>query len=117
MNAADSRDLEQVLRARHDEALARLSPRTRAALAQRRHAALRGEAAGAGAARRPALRYAALGVATLCALALGLQLQRPAPATVPAAMAAAPRADVLLDEDPEFYAWLGSADAQRLAME
>jgi hypothetical protein len=32
-------------------------------------------------------------------------------------MAAAPRADVLLDEDPEFYAWLGSADAQRLAME
>lgn len=139
---AAARDLlfDAALRARHAEALQALSPRVRAQLAQRRVAALRGQPARAAA---PALRWrpAVAALAAAGALALGLQLHRapaspdsvpaaptlaaadlPAPgvatpAPVPAATPARPRTDTLLDQDPEFFAWLGSADARRLAME
>lgn len=123
-----SRDLlfDASVRARHAEALQRLSPRVQAQLAQRRNAALRGQPAAARRAHR--LHFAAAGFATLCALALGLHFQ-PVPsqapgALLPATTTAAPpthkttRApSTLLDEDPEFYAWLGSSDARRVAME
>ncbi|TCT23521.1 hypothetical protein [Thermomonas haemolytica] len=115
------------VRARHAEALQRLSPRVQAQLAQRRNAALRGQPAAARRAHR--LHFAAAGFATLCALALGLHFQ-PGPSEAPGALppavttaATAPthkttRApSTLLDEDPEFYAWLGSSDARRVAME
>ncbi|MFN3311002.1 MAG: hypothetical protein ACK40R_04740 [Thermomonas sp.] len=116
------------VRARHAEALQRLSPRVQAQLAQRRNAALRGQPAAARRSHR--LHYATAGLATLCALALGLHFQPPPseapgallPAATTAAVAASPHKatrapSTLLDEDPEFYAWLGSSDARRVAME
>ena len=120
MNTGEHAPFDAALRARHAEALDQLSPRVRAQLAQRRHAALRGQTHPR--ARPVGLRYAIAGIG---ALALGLQLQRPSsfdPATTPAtvvraAATAAPRGDTLLDQDPEFYAWLASPDAQQLAME
>ncbi len=111
--------LEQALRDHHATAVARLSPQVRAQLAQRRNAALRG----AGAAR-PGwnLRPLAAGVAMAGVLALGLQLlptrDGAAPAEATIAGTAAPAVpNTILDEDPEFYAWLASADVQQLAME
>ena len=122
MNTGEHAPFDAALRARHAEALEQLSPRVRAQLAQRRHAALRGQAQPR--ARRNGLRYAIAGFAAIGVLGLGLQLQpaRIAPPTTPATVArtaptAAPRGDTLLDQDPEFYAWLASPDAQQLAME
>lgn len=123
MNTGEHAPFDAALRARHAEALEQLSPRVRAQLAQRRHAALRGQTHPR--ARPVGLRYAIAGFAAIGALALGLQLQRPSsldPATTPATVAhtaatAALRGDTLLDQDPEFYAWLASPDAQQLAME
>ncbi|MBN8715474.1 MAG: hypothetical protein J0H95_00645 [Xanthomonadales bacterium] len=127
VSADASRDLlfDASVRARHAEALQRLSPRVQAQLALRRNAALRGQPAAARRSHR--LHFAAAGFATLCALALGLHFQ-PAPSEAPGALlpvaaltAATPKAarapTTLLDEDPEFYAWLGSSDARRVAME
>ena len=57
-----------------------------------------------------------------CVLALGLQLlpsnreAAPAPDTI-ATTATPSTPNTILDEDPEFYAWLASADVQQLAME
>jgi hypothetical protein len=117
MNATEER-FDAALRACHGDALGRLSPATRAQLAQRRHAALRGE-------RRHApqgLRYAVAGFAAVSALVLGLQLRQPPLPTgsVPAQMMAttdAARPATILDEDPEFYAWLASSDARLVALE
>ena len=117
MNSNDSK-FDDAIRAQHDASLERLSPRVRAQLAQRRNAALRGE----NVRRGHGLRYAVAGFAALGALAIGLQLGTlPAPttntpATSSAATAAAP-VTTMLDEDPEFYAWLASSDAQQIAME
>ncbi|MDO5505630.1 MAG: hypothetical protein Q4F49_04980 [Pseudoxanthomonas suwonensis] len=65
-------------------------------------------------------------VAAVLAVGLGLGLRDPAPSTTPladapavtaaAATGGAPPATVL-DEDPDFFAWLGSAEARQLAME
>ena len=120
-NTSDQARFDLALQGHHAAALARLSPQVRAQLAQRRLAAKRGE----GARRGHGVRYAAAAFATLCALAIGLQLR---PATLPghiasadatvAIVAAAGRTDsTMLDEDPEFYAWLASSDAQQVAME
>lgn len=121
--STQSHAFDAALRARHQAALAGISPQVRAQLAQRRTAALRGTTARRG----YGLRYAAAGFATLCALAIGLRLYpQPAPtALAPAvAIAAQPAAtpptapsSVLLEEDPDFYAWLGSSDVRQLAME
>lgn len=121
MSTEQSAHFDAGLRARHAEALQRLSPQVLAQLAQRRHAALRGQPPTN--IRHGGLRYAIAGFAAVGALALGLQLQRPAglplaPAATTAAVAAStPRNDTLLDQDPEFYAWLASPDARQLAME
>ena len=120
-NTPDHARFDLALQGHHAAALAQLSPQVRAQLAQRRLAATRGE----GARRGHGVRYAAAAFATLCALAIGLQLR---PATLPgqitsadaavAIVAAAGRTDsTMLDEDPEFYAWLASSDAQQIAME
>lgn len=116
---ADAR-FDAALRARHADALAQLSPQVRAQLAQRRGAALRGQPPGP---RQHRLRFAVAGFAALCALALGVRLypqgapSTPAVAPAPAQLAGPPGGSLPLDEDPDFYAWLGSADAPRLAME
>lgn len=122
MNAGEHAPFDAALRARHAVALEQLSPRVRAQLAQRRHAALRGQAQPR--ARRNGLRYAIAGFAAIGVLGLGLQLQpaRIAPPTTPSTSVATvataeTRGDTLLDQDPEFYAWLASPDAQQLAME
>lgn len=117
---ADAR-FDAAVRARHATALAHLSPQVRAQLAQRRGAALRGQPPGP---RQHRLRFAVAGFAALCALALGLRLYPQSPQAVPATAAVPVTAaasntggSLPLDEDPAFYAWLGSADAPRLAME
>ena len=122
MKTGEHAPFDAALRARHAEALEQLSPRVRAQLAQRRHAALRGQAQPR--ARRNGLRYAIAGFAAIGVLGLGLQLQpaRIAPPTTPSTSVATvatgeTRGDTLLDQDPEFYAWLASPDAQQLAME
>jgi len=119
----DALRLDAVVRARHADALARVSPRLQAQLAQRSNAVLRG------ATRQPShgLRNAALAFAALGALALGLRFQF-APDAVPTAPAAAPAGfasaragtaavGVALDQDPDFYVWLGASDSDRLAVE
>ena len=121
MKADDTPRFDAALRAHHAAALAHLSPQARAQLAQRRNAALRGERPTARAHR---LRFAVAGFATLCAMALGLHLHSPSPQSAPTAAPAlvqAGNADIggstPLEEDPAFYAWLGSSDVQQLAME
>ena len=111
---------DRTLRQHHATAVDRLSPRVRAQLAQRRNAALRGESVR----RSNGFRYAAASFAAICALAIGLQFgvvpgpSNPATNTSIATVSA-PGAShtTMLDEDPEFYAWLASADAQQIAME
>ena len=108
------------LRRHHAVSLQQLTPRVRAQLAQRRRSALRDT---------PAIRghrfgYAAAGLAALCALAIGMQLRAPPPARVAptnvmvAATANPARTEsTMLDQDPDFYAWLASTDAMQVAME
>lgn len=128
MNDNDPREidalrLDAVVRARHADALARISPRVQAQLAQRSNLALRG------AVRQPShgLRNAALAFAALAALALGLRFQFApeagpvAPVATHADPASAPpdtaAVGTALDQDPEFYVWLGASGSDRLAVE
>jgi len=111
---------DAALRGHHAASLRQLSPRVRAQLAQRRHAALRGRPASG----RHRVGYATAGFAALCALAVGMQFRNPpvtgaTPASVIAAATPNPiRADsTMLDQDPDFYAWLASSDAMQVAME
>ncbi len=120
MNGNEINTFDSALRAQHEVSLERLSPRVQSQLALRRNAALRGEATrnrhGHG------FRYAAAGFAALCALAIGLQfgiMPAPTPSAPTGSMASTSptSAATMLDEDPEFYAWLASSDAQQVAME
>ena len=110
---------DHALRQHHATAVERLSPRVRAQLTQRRNTALRGERV----APAYGMRYAAAGFAAICALAIGLQFglmpSTTSPATINgiASVATGATDTTMLDEDPEFYAWLASADAQQIAME
>ena len=112
----NQRRFDMALRARHQASLERLSPRVQAQLAQRRNAALRGTPLR----RTYGLRYAA-GFAALCALAIGLQfgvMPTPNDPATTTTVASAPESfATMLEEDPEFYAWLASSDAQLVAME
>ncbi|WP_374249264.1 hypothetical protein [Thermomonas sp.] len=121
------------IRSHHAAALAHVSPQVQAQLVQRRNAALRGQPQR----RSHGLRYAAASFATLGALAIGLRLYSPSTtptavpatghaalaATAPAAAAArsvpapATSSNPMLEEDPSFYAWLGTSDVRQLAME
>lgn len=119
--ASGAERFDATLRAHHAAALGHLSPRVQAQLAQRRNVALRGEAR-AGAGRPQRVRLAVAGFAAVFALALGLRF---APQSTEGAPVA-PRVtastqyasgNAALEEDPDFYAWLGSSDAPLLAME
>jgi len=115
------------LRARHAAALAQLSPQVQAQLAQRRNAALRGNGIAKSGHR---LRLAAAALASVCALTVGVQFfpqSQPtlSPATTAAVAitkqattaSATARGNAALEEDPDFYAWLGASETRQLAME
>ncbi|HQX92481.1 MAG TPA: hypothetical protein PL007_00520 [Thermomonas sp.] len=115
------------LRARHAAALAQLSPQVQAQLAQRRNAALRGNGIAKSGHR---LRLAAAAFASVCALTVGVQFfpqSQPtlSPATTAAVAitkqattaSATARGNAALEEDPDFYAWLGASETRQLAME
>jgi hypothetical protein len=118
----DTMRFDDGVRGRHRASLEQISPRVRAQLAQRRHAALRGATPH----RSHRMGYAAA-FAALCALAIGVQFRNPpsraqdanANPTIAMATSAGPaRADsTMLDQDPDFYAWLASPDAMQVAME
>lgn len=110
---------DQVIRQHHANAVERISPRARAQLAQRRNAALRGDVQ-----PRPAfgLRHAGFAFAAVFAVAVGIGLmpatEAPALAPTPQVAATTPAtSNTILDEDPDFYAWLASTEVQQLAME
>ena len=115
----ESTRFDEALRRHHCVSLEQLSPKVSAQLAQRRHAVLRGTAPH----RSHRFGFAAAGFAALCALAIGVQFRNPpsstAPETILASTTPAPaRADsIILDQDPDFYAWLASSDAMQVAME
>ena len=120
MSTEDTTQFDDRVRGHHRVSLERLSPRVRAQLAQRRHAALRG----ASGARSHRFGFAAAGFAAVCALAIGVQFRNPPPQApaanaIAAATTATPaRAEsTMLDQDPDFYAWLASPDAMQVAME
>lgn len=119
----------------HAAALAHTSPRTLARLREARHAAAAAQAIP----RRPSLAPWLAGGAAAAALGLavvllpGLPTSAPVPGTPGATTASVPAdgpvADAVftaaagadfagpLQEDPGFYVWLDSADANALAME
>ncbi|KRD75464.1 hypothetical protein [Lysobacter sp. Root983] len=118
--ADGDRAFDEAARALHRRALGELSAPTRARLRLARHAAN----ADVRAPRRGMGWALASGCAAVFALAIGLQLQRtPQPAALPVAAPAvaglpAPEAAAYdsstalasLDENPDFYLWLASAD-------
>lgn len=132
---------DSAMRGRHAAALDAVSPRVVAQLQQRRRMALAGAASRAGGPRRwgwPLGAAVAASCAALLAVAIGLQSpsttgpSRGAPSVagnapavnLPSIAAAGVDADNdgiadggILDEDPDFYAWLASSDATALAME
>ncbi len=120
--AAHDARFDAAMRARHAQALVRLTPRL--------HWQLRPEAArqrtrAPSAARAHGWRVGAAfagALATLCAVAIGFGLRdAPAPADAPQAqlvtVAAQDAGAGLLEQDPDFYAWLASEDAELVAME
>lgn len=118
----DDRDarFDAAMRQLHGTAVRRVPGRTLLQLQQRPAAAARPPHAAA--ARHRFGWPLAASFAVALALVVGLQLQRheQAPATPPPAATAAVDADDLdtvLDENPDFYLWLASSDANALAME
>lgn len=116
----DALRLDAVVRARHAEAVAGLSLQVQAQLAQRSRAALRGTTRR----RSHGLRNGVLAFAALGALALGLRFQfapgagpTALPGTVASAQPSTAAVGTALDQDPDFYVWLGGSGSDRLAME
>jgi len=109
------------MRAAHAVALERLSPKTQAQLVQRRRRALAAdEGMHPGVHARPALRWA---VATLaiCAVAVGIfhpfrEPSAAAPGLASTKTSATAPADTT-EDNPDFYVWLASSDANSLASE
>ncbi|TYT23145.1 hypothetical protein FZO89_18070 [Luteimonas viscosa] len=122
----DDRDqdrLDQALRARYAEAVSQVSGATMAQLHRRRHAALADAPARGSRWRLPAAAFASLMVVA-GALGIGLHLSGDAPpAAVESPVAVAADATGIegaldeLDQNPDFYVWLASGDADLLAME
>jgi hypothetical protein len=123
----DGHTVDRIARARHDQALATLSTRTRTQLHNRLQAALTGGSGHGQRMRMPAWSWAAA-AALVLAFAFGApwrNLHEPAStpatplaATIPATTApAADSALATLDQNPDFYLWLASSDAVALASE
>jgi hypothetical protein len=117
----DRRD--QALRATYAQAVSQVSGPTLAHLHRRRHALLADAPAGGARWRLPAAAFASL-LVVAGALGLGLRLSGDAPPVAvesPVAVAAAANgiegALDDLDQDPDFYVWLASGDADLIAME
>lgn len=112
MNDQDAFDAR--MRAAHAESLARLSPRVQAQLAQRRAALAAPRTSHA----RPAFGWA-LATLAICALAVGVfrpAERAPTPTTLAGTTEVAPAPDTL-EDNPDFYLWLASRDADSLASE
>lgn len=109
---------DAAMRQQHAVAATSLSPRTQAQLQQRRRAAMAAQST-----REPSRRHfgwpIAASFAAVLALAIGLQVwQQPEPAaTAPAVADSDDDLDTVLDENPDFYLWLASSDANAIAME
>lgn len=116
----DEDAFDAAMRGRYRLATEEVSAATRARLRQARHAAARGEA------RRPGFSWPLLlggATAAVFAVAFGLSLRQQvlptgsaAPATA-AANGSYEETASALDQDPDFYAWLGSSGAELVAME
>ena len=118
----DNETLDRRLRAAHAESIARISAPTMAQLHQRRHQALAGKGVSRFGWQLPAAFAAVLAVAVGLGLGLGVMDEPAIGATEPALVAnegANTLEDALegLDQNPDFYAWLASSDADLLAME
>lgn len=108
---------DEAMRALHRSAVAQVSPQVRWQLRPASRPA--GGVAGRFADWRVDMAFAGT-AAAIFAVAVGLGLRDPAgTGTVPveAAPAASPAAAGVLDQDPDFYAWLASDDAELVAME
>lgn len=121
MNTHDDRDarFDAAMRQLHGTAVRRVPGRTLLQLRQRPAAARPPHAATA---RKSFGWPLAASFAAALALVVGLQLQHPdrTPAAAPVATVADADTDDLgtvLDENPDFYLWLASSDANALAME
>lgn len=129
-NRQDHRELDRIARTLHVEAAAHLHPRTRQQLrARRTHA----QPAPSRPPRSRALRWSLAGTfAATLAVVAGLGIDGrfstlsfstlsgdPPVADTPAATSGEDygEAYAALDEDPDFYLWLATADVQPLAME
>lgn len=109
---------DAAMRQRHALAATRLSPQVQAQLQQRRVAAMRAGPTHARHRRRIGWSLATASMAAL-ALAFGLQVQRQPtpPSAAPAIVATDEILDTVLDENPDFYLWLASSDANAFASE
>ncbi|WP_202842507.1 hypothetical protein [Luteimonas saliphila] len=122
-NDRDHGRLDQALRARYAEAVSQVSGATMAQLHRRRHAALADAPSRGSRWRLPAAAFASL-LVVAGGLGIGLRMSGEAPpaaAETPVAVAAAGTgiegALDDLDQNPDFYVWLASGDADLLAME
>ena len=127
MNPAhdDGAGFDQQARRLHQAALAQVSPQTLMRLRAARHDA--GQQAPAAGRARTWRWLTATAFSAVLAVGVGVQwLPRTPQATTPSVTTAVAQADSLadelavpsaLDEDPDLYLWLASADAQPLAME
>lgn len=101
-------------------ATAQVSAATRARLRQARHAAASGEVRKRGYSW-PLLFGGAAAAVFAIAFGLGLRQQalspESAPPTTVAETASYDETASALDQDPDFYAWLGSSDAELVAVE
>ncbi|TWT21284.1 alanine:cation symporter family protein [Luteimonas marina] len=114
---------DQAMRATHADALAHVSAATMAQLHRRRHAALSVRPARGLRWPLPAAAFASLLVVAV-GLGFGLRMSGEAPPApvdpaIAAVAAGAGIEDALddLDQNPDFYVWLASGDADLLAME
>lgn len=114
---------DQAMRAAHADAVAHVSAATLAQLhRRRRRAALDAASARTTRWRLPAAAFASL-LVVAAGLGIGLRSTGDAPSPQPAPPVAATTGPGIegvlddLDQDPDFYVWLASGDADLLAME
>lgn len=116
----DNDAFDAAMRAQYREAADRVSPTVRARLRTARRQAASGEAPARRGFAWPLLFGGAATAALALAIGLGYRPQAAPETRAPAVVASAPDYDEpasALDQDPDFYAWLGSPDAELVAVE